>query len=60
MLPPATSFTTHTTDSPLSPDLVLRVGFAGKRSLNRAQSETVRQRLNHIFSIIGWRLVEIS
>lgn len=42
------------------PDLVLRVGFAGKRDLDAAQSETVRNRLLDVFSTIGWRLVEIS
>ena len=45
---------------PLAPDLVLRVGFAGKRELDAAQSETVRHRLRDVFSTIGWRLVEIA
>jgi hypothetical protein len=35
--------------------LVLRVGFTGKRQLDRAQSETVRNRLHNVFSVIGWR-----
>lgn len=51
---------TRSSDSPLTPDLVLRVGFAGKRELDAAQSETVRKRLLDVFSVIGWRLVEIS
>ena len=42
------------TPSPSSPDLVLRVGFAGKRELDAAQSETVRNRLRDVFSVIGW------
>jgi hypothetical protein len=46
--------------SPLAPDLVLRVGFAGKRQLDPSQSETVAKRLLDVFSVIGWRLVEIS
>lgn len=61
MTPPATaSDTAHPSSSPLAPDLVLRVGFAGKRQLDRAQTETVRNRLLDVFSVIGWRLVEIS
>jgi hypothetical protein len=40
--------------------LVLRVGFAGKRQLDAAQTETVRTRLRDVFSVLGWRLVEIS
>jgi hypothetical protein len=47
-------------NSLLSPDLVLRVGFAGKRQLDLAQTAIVRNRLRDVFSIIGWRLVEIS
>ena len=45
---------------PLAPDLVLRVGFAGKRQLDHAQTETVRTRLRDVLSTIGWRLVEIA
>lgn len=47
-------------NSPLSPDLVLRVGFAGKRQLNIAQTETVQNCLRNIIGVIGWRLVEIA
>jgi hypothetical protein len=47
-------------ESPLAPDLVLRVGFARKRELDAAQSATIRNRLLDVFSVIGWRLVEIS
>lgn len=43
--------------SPLAPDLVLRVGFAGKRQLDQSQTENVRNRLR---TVICWRLVEIS
>ena len=46
--------------SPLAPDLVLRVGFAGKRQLDEAQTETITTRLRDVFGVIGWRLVEIS
>lgn len=46
--------------SPLSPDLVLRVGFAGKRRLDQAQTETVATCLRDVFGVIGWRLVEIA
>ncbi|MBC8126495.1 MAG: hypothetical protein H8M99_05040 [Gloeobacteraceae cyanobacterium ES-bin-144] len=49
-----------TQSSLLSPDLVLRVGFAGKRQLDAGQSETVAARLRDVFSVIGWRLVEIA
>ncbi len=44
----------------LKPDLVLRVGFAGKRALTEAQTQVVKHRLRDIFGVIGWRLVEIS
>ena len=46
--------------SPLAPDLVLRVGFAGERQLDATQTETVQKRLRDVFSVIGWRLVEIA
>ncbi|MBC7979030.1 MAG: hypothetical protein H7Y36_00535 [Armatimonadetes bacterium] len=46
--------------SPLFPDLVLRVGFAGKRQLDAIQTETATTRLRDVFGVIGWRLVEIA
>lgn len=39
---PSTSPGTQFTDFPVAPDLVLRVGFAGKRDFTSAQSETIR------------------
>lgn len=56
----ASSISAQPPNSPLAPDLVLRVGFAGKRELDAAQSETVRNRLLDVFSVLGWRLIEIS
>lgn len=74
MSPPATSSTTHIPNSPLAPDLVLRVGFAGKRDFypsivgKPAPSSQeiddlgvqIKALLIEVFACIGQQLIDLA